>query len=46
MIRTPIYVVLCFVAMATTDRRYHAALVIGSLLYEVSWILRQFNTLN
>jgi hypothetical protein len=46
LIRVPVYIVLCVIAMVTANRRYHAALVIGSLLYEVSWILRQFNTLN
>jgi len=45
LIRVPVYVVLCLIAMATTNRRFHAAFVIGSLVYEVSWILRQFDTL-
>jgi len=46
LIRVPVYIVLCLIAMATANRRYHAAFVVGSLVYEVSWILRQFNTLN
>ena len=46
LIRVPLYVVLCVIAMITTNGRYHAAFVIGSLIYEVSWIMRLFNTLN
>jgi hypothetical protein len=46
LIRVPVYIALCCIAMVTKNRRFHAAFVIGSLVYEVSWILRQFNTLN
>jgi len=44
-LRTLAYVVLCAIAMATPSRRFHAAFVIASLLYQVSWIVRQFETL-
>jgi len=44
-IRTPAYVILCVVAMITPNRRFHAAFVIASLIYQISWILRLFETL-
>ena len=44
-VRTPACLILCVVAMITTNRRFHALFVTGSLFYEVSWILRQFRTL-
>ena len=43
--RSATYVVLCAVAMATRSRRFHAVFVIASLAYQVSWIVRQFETL-
>jgi len=45
-IRVPVYLLLCIVAMITPDRRFHGAFVIGSLIYQLSWILRLFYTLN
>lgn len=44
--RTAIYLVLCGIAMITPNRRFHAILVIGSLIYQSTWILRHFETLN
>lgn len=46
MIRIPAYVVLCLIAMQTTDRRFHIAFVAGSLVYQLSFIFRLFDTLN
>jgi hypothetical protein len=46
LIRVPVYVALCIIAMITPNRRYHAAFVVGSLIYEISWIARLFNTLD
>lgn len=43
--RTPVMVALCLVAIATPNRRVHAALVAGTLLYQGSWILRLFDTI-
>lgn len=45
LIRVPVYLVLCVVAMITPNRRFHAVFVIGSLVYEISWIVRLFHTL-
>lgn len=45
LVRTPIYVALCVTAMFVVNRKLHAAFVIGSLIYEASWILRLFRTL-
>ena len=44
-LRSLVYVVLCAIAMATPNRRFHAAFVVASLAYQVSWIVRQFETL-
>ena len=44
-LRSLAYVVLCAIAMITPDRRFHAAFVVTSLAYQVSWIARQFETL-
>ena len=46
LFRVPIYLVLCIVAMITPNRRFHVAFVIGSLIYEISWIARLFETLD
>lgn len=43
-IRNILYLVLCVVAMFVTSQRFHVALVAISLVYEVSYILRLFNT--
>ncbi len=45
LVRTPLYVALCIAAMFFGNRKLHAAFVIGSLVYEASWIVRQFRTL-
>ena len=44
-IRMPVYLLLSIIAMVTSDRRFHGAFVIASLVYQVSWILRLFYTL-
>lgn len=44
--RVPIYLVLCAIAIWTPNRQYHQLFVVGSLIYEVSWILRLFNSLS
>ena len=45
LVRTPILIGLCIAAMFVGKRKFHAAFVIGILVYEASWILRQFRTL-
>lgn len=45
MIRVPVFLVLCAIAIVTPNRWFQAALVIGSLIYQVSWIVRLFDTL-
>lgn len=45
LIRTPLFVVLCLVAMKTDDRRFHTAFVAFTLIYVVSWIVRLFDTI-
>jgi len=45
-IRVPVYVALCVVAIVTPNRWFQAALVAGSLVYEISWIIRLFDTLS
>jgi len=44
-LRSLAYVVLCAIAMITPNRRFHAIFVVASLLYQLSWIVRQFETL-
>lgn len=45
MVRTPIFVALCITAILTSDRRFHALFVAAALVYQVSWILRLFDTI-
>jgi hypothetical protein len=41
-IRNIVHVVLCPAAIATTRRGYHAAFALLAVLYQLSWIVRQF----
>jgi len=43
LVRTPLFVGLCLVAMRTDDRRFHAGFVAFTLIYQVSWIVRLFD---
>jgi hypothetical protein len=45
LVRVPVFVALCVVAIVTPNRWFQAALVAGSLIYQVSWIVRLFDTL-
>lgn len=45
MIRTPLLVAACAAAILTTNRRFHLMLVLAIMAYQVSWILRLFDTL-
>jgi len=45
LIRTPLFVILCGIAILTTNRRFHLALIIFTLIYQASWILRLFDTI-
>jgi hypothetical protein len=45
LIRTPLFIVLCLVAMKTDDRRFHTGFVAFTLIYQVSWIVRLFDTI-
>lgn len=44
--RVPVYLCLCAVAAWSSNRRFQMAFVTVALLYNVSWIVRHFNTLN
>lgn len=46
LMRTPAYVLLCLVAMHVSDRRFHLAFVAASLIYQISFIFRLFDTPN
>ena len=46
LIRTPILVTLCLVAIRTASPRFHAIFVAATLAYQLSWIFRLFATLN
>lgn len=45
LIRTPVFVALCVIAVLLRDRRFHIAFVAGALVYQVSFILRLFDTI-
>ena len=45
LIRTPILIALCVAAVMSNNRRFHGLLVAGVLLYQISWILRLFDTI-
>lgn len=42
MIRTPILLVLCMVAIKTRNMRFHALFVTMLLFYQISWVVRFF----
>lgn len=45
LLRTPVLVAGCIVAAVTANRRFHLAFVALTLAYQVSWILRLFDTI-
>ncbi|MER9593624.1 hypothetical protein [Mesorhizobium sp. M0244] len=45
LIRTPVFVALCVVAILLRDRRFHIAFVAAALVYQISFILRLFDTI-
>lgn len=45
LIRTPVFVGLCIAAIMVRDRRFHIAFVAVTLIYQVSFILRLFDTI-
>ena len=45
VVRLPVCLGLCAVAIATRNRWFHGSFVLASLLYEVSWIVRFFDRL-
>jgi hypothetical protein len=44
-VETALHILLCLIAMATTNRVFHTAFVTANLVYEITWILRHFETL-
>jgi hypothetical protein len=44
-IRNISYIVLSIIAMSTRNARYHATFAVGGLVYQLSWIVRAFETL-
>jgi len=45
LVRLPVCLVLCAIAIATRNRWFHGGFVVASLVYEVSWIFRFFDRL-
>jgi hypothetical protein len=45
LVRTPLLVALCVAAAWTSSRRFHAAFVVVTLAYQISWIARLFGTI-
>lgn len=46
MIRIPIFVVACLVAIKVKSPRYHGSFIVLTLIYQIWWILRRFDTLS
>jgi hypothetical protein len=45
LFRTPVFVGLCIIAILVRDRRFHIAFVAAALVYQISFILRLFDTI-
>jgi hypothetical protein len=45
LIRTPLFVILSIIAMWTDSRRFHTGFVAFTLIYQISWIVRLFDTI-
>jgi hypothetical protein len=41
----PVFVLICFAAILVRNRRFHIAFVAATLVYQVSFILRLFDTI-
>jgi len=46
LVRTPVLVLLCIAAASSGNRRFHAWFAVGVLVYQISWIIRLFDTLD
>ena len=44
-LRNAVHILLCLVAMRSANIRFHAALVLLALAYQLSWILRLYETI-
>jgi hypothetical protein len=45
LFRTRVFVALCVIAILVSDRRFHMAFVAAALVYQISFILRLFDTI-
>lgn len=45
LFRTPVLVGLCIAAILSRNRQFHMLFVLGALTYQVTWILRLFDTI-
>ena len=45
LIRTPVFVGLCLLAIWVGNRRFHAAFAIATVAYQFTWIFRLFDTI-
>lgn len=45
-LRNTAYIALCVVAALTPSRRFHAAFLVGALLYQLAWMYRAFDLLD
>ncbi len=46
LFRVPVHLMLCAIAIWTMNQRFHRLFVAGSLIYQITWITRLFNSLN
>ena len=45
LVRTPVFIAFCLVAAITPNRTFHVVFVGLTLVYQISWILRLFDTI-
>ena len=45
LVRTPLFIALCIIAARTPSRTFHIVFVALTLVYQISWILRLFDTI-
>lgn len=45
LFRTPVLITLCVIAALTDNRKFHTIFVLGTLVYQTTWILRLFDTI-
>ncbi len=45
LVRVPVYLILCGIAIYTSNRRFHKVFAVSAVVYNISWIVRYYDTL-